>query len=208
MKANDYVIVNNVPYVPAQNEVIISIDPGRVNMGFCVEIRSVGCIPRTPFLCSLSFSDDVVDHQRTVYHQITTCLNGYSYYLNLATLIIIERQEVAEVGALKIPQIAQHLLTYFSIYYTILGKAVPVVDISSHCKLKRLDAPSTIKGYAKRDKWHVTAALALLTERNDGLALEMLSKISKKSDPAVAIIQIEAFFRIVEMESQAPEIFI
>lgn len=106
-------------------------------------------------------------------------------------IVIIPRQ-VSEYY--KATRIVQHSITYFLLHLQGRPQLPIILEVDHKLKGKELGADTNLNKHGLK-KWTQLEAHALLTKRQDTVALEILDKNKKKDDLSDTVCQIEAVFK-------------
>jgi len=173
---------------------VVSIDPARKNYALRIEQRWFdGRI--TPLVFDkIAIASIITENQITIcntYENLTAFLQKYSQFYDTCHFIVIERQLPQNYQATRI---AQHTITYFSLFCHNKQLLPSIVEIDPKLKGKMLSAPKNISDKQLKT-WAIEKARNLLTERNDTYSLSVMDSFKKKQDDlADTVCQIEALF--------------
>jgi len=122
---------------------------------------------------------------------LTNFLDKYREFYDGCHFIIIERQLPQNYKATRI---AQHTISYFSLFLANKPLLPAIVEISPQMKGKILGAPKGISDKQLKT-WAVEEARRLLQIRQDDFSLAVLNKFATKQDDlSDTICQAEALF--------------
>lgn len=181
---------------------IISIDPGKKNLGFRIERRyadpdnsiyykKVQTVVTERILTRYKTEPSGLVH---IYGDINRYLDTHRDLYGSCDILIVERQLV--VARQEIIQIQQHVITYFM----LVAPQLLIVDVDSHLKGQVLGFPG---GDLK--KWSVEVGTAMMYRRQDSLGLATLRRYKTKLDDLTdTLIQIEAVCRHLGLPFEAP----
>ena len=181
---------------------ILSIDPGKRNFCIRIEYRDLltGKIVSPVFEKIDIIGKEAEDHLMLIdstYLKITNFLDKYIDTIKKCHIILIERQLSINY---KMIRLSQHVISYMSIKLKDNPNLPVLIEVSPKLKSGRLGAP---KGLSPKDikKWAVVKALELLEIREDNKSIKSIqsAKGGKKDDFADTIVQIEAFFSLLEL---------
>lgn len=170
----------------------VSIDPARKNYALRIERRfHNGKIIALAF-DKTSVEDIQQEGTNTVcntYQVLTEFLDKYKSFYDDSHFIVIERQLPQNYKATRI---AQHSITYFSIYLHNKPLLSSIVEIDPRLKGKMLGAPKNITDKQLKS-WAIEKARGLLTFREDIFSLKVLDFFKKKQDDLCdTVCQLEA----------------
>ena len=173
---------------------IISIDPGRNNYAFRIERRWHNGQVTPVVFDKESFPPSKIEGDTTtcyVYQGLTQFLNKYKEFYDGCHYIIIERQLPQNYKATRI---AQHTITYFSLFLADKPLLPAIVEVSPQLKGKILGAPKGISDKQLKT-WAVEEARRILQIRQDHFSLGVLNKFATKQDDlSDTVCQAEALF--------------
>lgn len=198
-----FIVVNgaNANFLKTLNEyIIVSVDPGQVNLGFRIEKRtrvspgSNYCKVETLEMCVMSIPWIYSKNSVNVYSDITKLLDSFSTYYPWVCLYIVEQQQIPQ--AYQIIRISQHIIGYFTFKAAVLGAVV--AEVCPKSKTRFFNAPKMER--PERVKWGVNKGLELLHANKDILGLSKYHQyIDKVDDIMVTIIQVEAIFKYLNL---------
>lgn len=173
---------------------VVSIDPARKNYAIRIERRHHNGII-TPLIFDKTSIESIVQDGDTIinntYQVLTEYLDKYRTFYDECHFIIIERQLPQNYKATRI---AQHSISYFSIYLKDKPLLPTIIEVDPKIKGKTLGAPKQITDKQLKT-WAVEKARQLLVIRGDNISIQILDKFWKKQDDlADTICQIEALF--------------
>ncbi len=173
---------------------VVSIDPARKNYALRIERRyDNGWI--TPLVFDKTSIESFVEEGTTTvcntYQVLTEFLSKYKQFYDDCHFIIIERQLPQNYKATRI---AQHSISYFSIYLNNKPLLPSIVEVDPKLKGKILGAPKNITDKQLKT-WAIEKARELLAMRQDTFSLEVLDHFrNKQDDLSDTVCQIEAVF--------------
>lgn len=187
----------------SNNIFICSIDPGKVNLAFCIEEVNVNDIKtvddiikngKTHVLENVNVSANLDKNKyldTRVFLNITDLLDKYKSYWEKMDIILIEQQmsfgrNKNNTMALKI---AQHCFSYFSINYR---DRIQIYEYPSYHKTQVLNAPKGINKPARK-KWAIEKAIELFSNRKDGKTISMIESKKKRDDVSDCLLMIVSF---------------
>lgn len=187
---------------------LVSIDPATKNYAIRIERRyHNGWIVPIAFEKISAVTKTNVGNNTVcnTYQDITKLLSKYNQYYDECHFIIIERQLPQNYKATRI---AQHSISYFSLYLANKPLLPSIVEVDPKLKGKVLGAP---KGISDKElkSWAVEKARELLTIRKDDFSLQVLNYFKNKQDDlSDTVCQIEALFTIwnLPLTNPPPEI--
>lgn len=178
----------------------VSIDPARKNLGFRIERRYFLNSEKKGLIETLEYVkisiEENLETDTTIYNKtydnLTNFLDQYKEYFDETHYIILERQLPENYKATRI---AQHVISYFSIYLHDKPLLPSIIEVAPQLKGKMLSVP---KGTNNKElkKWAIEKATEILIERNDDFGLEFFDNLKKMKhkldDVSDALLQIEA----------------
>lgn len=198
-----FMVVNGVenwkPMLNSLQEfIVVSVDPGLINLGFRIERRtrlsqnSNYCSVETLVMERIEFSFDFTSDSMPVFNTVSKFLDLFSNYYPRVCVYMVEQQQIPE--AYKIIRIAQHITTYFSMITRAYPGAI-VAEISPKAKTKFLGAPPKM-GREGTVEWGRNEGLKYLHMRKDLYGLNRYHTYQDKADDImVTVIQVEAIFK-------------
>lgn len=181
---------------------IISVDPGKKNLGFRIERRYVD--PDNPTYykkVETVVTDRILTRYQTepsglvhTYGDINRYLDIHRTLYGSCDILIVEQQ--LSVARREIIQIQQHVISYFM----LVAPHLLIVEVNSHLKGQMLGFPG---GDLK--KWSIEVGTAMMYRRQDTLGLAALQRYKSKLDDLTdTLIQIEAVCRQLGLPFEAP----
>jgi hypothetical protein len=173
---------------------IISIDPARKNYAMRIERRyHNGWI--TPIVFDKVSIDSIETEGTTTicntYQVLTAFLEKYKQFYDDCHFLIIERQLPQNYKATRI---AQHSISYFSIFFHNKHLLPSIVEVDPKLKGKILGAPKNITDKQLKS-WAIEKARDMLTIRKDQFSMDVLDHFrNKQDDLSDTVCQIEAVF--------------
>lgn len=202
--------ITSIPFrgIPPDGYVCVSIDPAIAAFAIRVERRTATNV-ETVVMQKLDFRD----HDNTKKNggstrvdprtlaSLTAYLDSIHGILKEARFVVIERQMAVNY---KASRVFQHLVTYFCLMARTYDHTCIVMDVSSKLKAAVFGAPKRMS-YNETKAWGIGVALALLEERQDDFAIDVIRRHKGKSktkadDLADTVIQVEAWFRRYDVE--------
>jgi len=176
---------------------VISIDPGKKNLGFRIERRArSGGVTTVEVL--VYDRVDFTSHQNssdysTYYRGISSYLRQYDYLLKNVHVVIIEKQMHSNID---MRVIASHFRSYYIEKLRELPLYPYLIEVSAKMKTNQLTRPGTkipLEGKKNKD-WAVEKALQLSFIRKDWVSFLKIIKepASKRDDLSDTLVQIEA----------------
>lgn len=184
---------------------VMSIDPGKRNFCFRIEMRNLISGKITPEVYErIDLIGTLVDGRVIVDFINNNALIILDTYISLilnCDLVIIERQMATNY---KMVRFSQHVITYLMVKLRDNSLKTVIMEIDSKMKTKILKAPKGL-GAKEVKKWSIERALEILTLRNDQNSLMIINKAkTKKDDLADTVVQIEAVFIRMGLSNPTP----
>lgn len=201
-KRPDFMVVNGADWKATLTSlytyIIVSVDPGEVNLGFRIERRTrlnIGSSyahVETLVMERLEFSYQYGVNSCPTFQNILTFLDSYSNYYPHVSLYLIEQQQIPD--AFKIIKIAQLISTYYILTSRLYSGAV-VAEVGPKAKTKYLKAPPKM-GRDGTVAWGRNEGLKFLSLSKDLYGMNRVHTYAEKADDIlVTVIQVEAIFR-------------
>lgn len=160
------------------NEYVAAFDPGIKNLCFLVEKIDVSDPVNKSETVFFVNSDISSETELELYIKINDLLDSHKHILNKCSYILIEQQMAFGNNLnLKTVRIAQHIFSYFSIYYRDFKH---ILNYPAFHKTRVFSADKMNK--PQRKKWAINKATSIWTSRRDGDTLAKLEGSPKKDD--------------------------
>lgn len=197
---------------------VISIDPSIENFGFRIERRYLNIddptvtgkidtlvYERITFESKTNKTTKtgrviggIVDNSNyyyQLYDYITRYLDQYSNYFPTTHFIIMEEQLPQQY---KCVRVSQHVISYFLLRKDRFTLCPHFIELNSDIKYSALGCPKGLNTDFKK-KWGQNVAYELSNRRKDTVALDILDSNTKLDDLADTLIQIEAWFKLLDL---------
>jgi hypothetical protein len=175
---------------------VVSIDPARKNYAMRIERRyKDGRIVPVVFdkVAIEKFTQDGDALVNYTYEELTNFFRQYEKFYDDCHYIIIERQLPQNY---KTTRIAQHSISYFSLFLHDKPLLPSIVEVDPKLKGKMLLAPKGITDKQLKT-WAVEKCRELLNLRQDTFSLSVLDKFrNKQDDLSDTVCQVEALFMV------------
>jgi len=161
----------------------ISIDPGDRNFAIRIEGRPFSSnAPFTPYLYEkVDFSPKDLqtdDNTWRLFSDISHYLNKHKDRINMAHIVVIEKQLPVNYPALRI---SQHVITYFMEHLRDLPQLPIILELDPKTKGRLLGAPPNLTKPLLKI-WSTDKAREILERRGDSRSIRTLNNAGKKGD--------------------------
>ncbi len=184
---------------------VVSIDPAEIDLAFRIEKRDYdGVNVKTEVFVKWDMSMYSTAYTNTdtsyIYSHLMGELDKYTDLFKETHLVLIERQMAINF---RMVRFSMCLISYF-LRKMRKGIYLPMIyEIDSQLKSKQLGAPKGFRGVQLKE-WGIEVSLHILEYRRDTISYNIIKNeksVGKKDDLADTVIQIEAFFKYMGLET-------